>query len=491
MQSRTHKITTTSKGVDHAQFLAWSSAKATEVILVPEIETSLLAEPPASMVTVSNDILYKIFLLAFEDHPRTIPLVVSHVCRRWRAFALGSPILWTRLIFDRSGVDSFERERVWVSRSNGAPLDIEINGKAFEESGDGAQRVRRMMQVLEPHAGRWRSLRLSNIPNDTFIILGNLLTNMAVPNLETLVVTHRTWRPRNTKWTFRPFQTTGAPQLRRLTLRSTPIEWDSPLFHNLHRLTLGVLGVPWADQVFVASKVYNLLSQSPDLEELIVSSVGGFMGSPPRRKLQPTDDAWSIPPALDGVPSIARPKLTKLFVDSSEVIDTLLQSVQMPALKALPVKYRMTPSMAPIICNNNRLPCLIELTIDTGRDTKAEAAEASRLAFRAEHISMLQELLSTLNSLEELRFENFHFGEGDKWMRCLTGSCPKLKRLTLISCEGLTEQGIYEVVNRRKNAENMQALDVLWILQCRNLASMTEGCVRWFTVNMERFVLSA
>ncbi|KAG9003670.1 hypothetical protein FRB94_002993 [Tulasnella sp. JGI-2019a] len=487
-----YKVASATKGVDYAQFASWSSAKATEVIAIPCLDYEIPPQPqpkyPASAITVPDDILYKIFLVGFSNHPRTFGRLVSHVCRRWRRVALDSPILWSQLVFDRDGSDTFEHERLCLGRSYGAPLDVEISGKAFAESKDVHTRMRKVMQLIEPHAGRWKSLKLSNIPENAFIVLGDRLAHLAVPNLETLTVSHRSWKPRNANWKFRPFLSTGAPRLKNLTLRSVPFEWDSSLLHNLHKLTLDVLGLTWSDRVFVATKVYTLLSQSPELMELVVSSMGGFMGSPARGGLHATEAAWPIPVPLAGVPSICRPKLTKLFIESAQVIDTILQSVQMPALKALPVKYRMSPSMAPFLTQYNGLSGLTELNIDSGCVLKPEGTPVHK-----QHIAMLSDLLLALPSVEQLGFQNIQFGAGvedEKWFGSLAERCPKLKRLTLQSCGGLTERGICDVVSRRKAAQDMESLEVLWVMQCQNLTSMTEECAAWLTTNVDRFAWS-
>ncbi|KAF5315274.1 hypothetical protein D9619_007196 [Psilocybe cf. subviscida] len=61
-----------------------------------------------------------------DDGPQ-IPyqVLVSHVCKRWRAVALDSHILWTTLTFAKK--PQLEKAKVYIERANGLPLNISID----------------------------------------------------------------------------------------------------------------------------------------------------------------------------------------------------------------------------------------------------------------------------------------------------------------------------------------------------------------------------
>lgn len=76
--------------------------------------------------------------------------LVSYVCTHWRAVALATPQLWTRLDFAHRGWD---RELEWLIRSKHSPLDIhlpEVSSKTFA----------RLLAHVQPHLHRTRSLCL-------------------------------------------------------------------------------------------------------------------------------------------------------------------------------------------------------------------------------------------------------------------------------------------------------------------------------------------
>lgn len=62
----------------------------------------------------------------YEDEVR-IPfqVLVSHVCKRWRAVALDSHILWTTLNFEKR--PNLEKAQTYISRAQGLPLTISID----------------------------------------------------------------------------------------------------------------------------------------------------------------------------------------------------------------------------------------------------------------------------------------------------------------------------------------------------------------------------
>lgn len=67
-----------------------------------------------------------------EDDETPFPVLVSHVCHRWREVVLGIPILWVKLRFS----ESFNRDqaRECLKRAKDAPLDINIDLTEEEEA---------------------------------------------------------------------------------------------------------------------------------------------------------------------------------------------------------------------------------------------------------------------------------------------------------------------------------------------------------------------
>ncbi len=69
-----------------------------------------------------------------EDIRVPFQVLVSHVCKRWRAVALDAHILWTSLEFVAR--PNLEKARTYISRSQGLPLSISIDCTLPEHLGE-------------------------------------------------------------------------------------------------------------------------------------------------------------------------------------------------------------------------------------------------------------------------------------------------------------------------------------------------------------------
>nr|VWP00412.1 PPM-type phosphatase domain-containing protein [Ganoderma boninense] len=77
---------------------------------------------------------------ALEDEDRrarkqSFNVLVSHVCRRWRAVAVDSSLLWTHIRFE--GPPPWERALIYVDRAKTAPLSISID-RTVDDDDDGS-----------------------------------------------------------------------------------------------------------------------------------------------------------------------------------------------------------------------------------------------------------------------------------------------------------------------------------------------------------------
>ncbi|KIK56200.1 hypothetical protein GYMLUDRAFT_263869 [Collybiopsis luxurians FD-317 M1] len=82
----------------------------------------------APIRNVPLDILREVFLQVSEDDPKAkAGWLFAAVCRRWRALALETPRLWTRIRLVTSLDQSADVVRLWLERAGPTmPLDIEI-----------------------------------------------------------------------------------------------------------------------------------------------------------------------------------------------------------------------------------------------------------------------------------------------------------------------------------------------------------------------------
>jgi hypothetical protein len=149
---------------------------------------------------LSYDLVVMIFSDVIGDTPHLItPL--SHCCVRWRQFALETPAFWTSITFNhqscRTREAKFGRNRAkpsapyawqaaWLVRSATSLLDIKIGQSSGSLPHIGLQsgKMSQIMDLLLPHASRWRSLELREISNKGFQTAFNHLEFCHAENLE-------------------------------------------------------------------------------------------------------------------------------------------------------------------------------------------------------------------------------------------------------------------------------------------------------------------
>ena len=109
-------------------------------------------------------------------------ILVSHVCRHWRAVALNSHTLWATLDFDN--VLHLEKSKAFIERAHGLPLKIHIdcNGRSLNYLNQFISQsdLMQILDLIEPEVSHWGELdfhvstysyaqsllaRLHNLPN--------------------------------------------------------------------------------------------------------------------------------------------------------------------------------------------------------------------------------------------------------------------------------------------------------------------------------------
>ncbi|KAJ7496797.1 hypothetical protein FB451DRAFT_1549838 [Mycena latifolia] len=112
------------------RFVGFLQKALNDLILPPRSNPHLFCKPPSYALFVPPEILSHIFSfcgtesLASVHDPACAPLVLAAVCRYWRAVALSTRELWTRVLIDGFYPGSKLLLEMWFARSGGLPMSV-------------------------------------------------------------------------------------------------------------------------------------------------------------------------------------------------------------------------------------------------------------------------------------------------------------------------------------------------------------------------------
>ncbi|KIK69568.1 hypothetical protein GYMLUDRAFT_33944 [Collybiopsis luxurians FD-317 M1] len=311
-----------------------------------------------------------------EEDERRLPfqILASHVCRHWREVAIESPLLWTSLRFQLG--TSLEMAKIWLERSKGHPIEIEIDCTSqvdvmdeddeddedvvdisstdgtsgsntnHESSPDGhaeddstfenqppyltKAQVSEIMDIIVPVVDRWRLFCVNASFYDSLhLILERFSRCAAAPLLEVLEMYHNedceefeTFSPPELNTRFILFGG-NAPKLRTVAFWGVHIDWDASLslLNNLSELELAY----HAEDVRPSFETFSaIFAGSPDLQTLSLALSG------PSGKR----DEWGTTP-ID-IPSV---KNLSICYHDPAYIESLLPLLHLPNVVELTVNY--------------------------------------------------------------------------------------------------------------------------------------------------------
>ncbi|KAG9043099.1 hypothetical protein FS837_010039, partial [Tulasnella sp. UAMH 9824] len=199
----------------------------------------------APIKRVPFDILQIIVTMCQEEPSGTVQFTASHVCRRWREYVLAMPFLWNPLHIN-TPVPRWEMLETSLKRSGQAPLDIYIGQAPFVRSA--LPHLRKIMRMILPHLGRWRTLHLSHAPFKVRRVLLDQIRGKPAPHLGDIKISQISLEGKPFDILF-PYNTprwraqnvfVGSPNLKCVEWTSfTPNPKTLPAFKNLKHLTIG------------------------------------------------------------------------------------------------------------------------------------------------------------------------------------------------------------------------------------------------------------
>ncbi|KAI0637345.1 hypothetical protein C8Q77DRAFT_1097128 [Trametes polyzona] len=269
-------------------------------------------------------------------------LNITHVCNRWRAVAIGTPVLWTRISFTHSGgVDAF------LQRSKNQPLHVTVHTRELV--------LVSTIRSLTKEIHRTRSLKVAIPASFALNVVAKKLFGHT-PQLEELCLErlpqHEEERRFTVAFPMEPADFDGAPALRSLKLRGIPLPYLPRGPNKLTNVDLGGF-LP------SLSILLDLLERSPQLKRL---SLHGLFNEDaeedPRKVSLPHLETLEVHSfhatgIASFLPSLSLPKSTNISLfasldigeDFGEIIppydsETLLDIACLQGMKRLQLAWR-------------------------------------------------------------------------------------------------------------------------------------------------------
>ncbi|KAG8940111.1 hypothetical protein FRC04_005638 [Tulasnella sp. 424] len=446
---------------------------------IPTSSTIRTQIQPSHMPSnISYDIFLIIAYLCWDrennNQDSRFPITASHVCRTWRRYALDTGAFWTSLEFRQTNPHlAIMKYEIWLERAKDSPLDIFIGPQPFK--GASVKHAKSIMRLIMPHVGHWRSFHVEHVPKKIVRLIFDRLRDVSAPRLETLKVfgerLARAFRPLSaTRLKLAPFIHGEASGLKELVLEGFPYGYFLNRFPKLQVLHLTHPDFATAGAAENVKSVHHVLASLPSLRALRIDFASRIFNSPFLHGLLEAS-----------TPRISHSSLTELSIALPKVDeDMVLGSFALPKLRYFlirrPAEATLSLSLLAPLSKYRPFPNLISLCIGT----RIPYVRFSGPPEDPVKLAHLEGALAGLPQLKALTFDCVGFG-GNRWLLCLTTTCPQLQWLTFIECGGCTLEPLRTIVERRRTKPGFDSLVRLVIQQWPGLEGMTidEGSDRW------------
>ncbi|KAG9045745.1 hypothetical protein FS837_005702 [Tulasnella sp. UAMH 9824] len=408
----------------------------------------------APIKRVPFDIFQIIVTMCQENPSSTFQLTASHVCRRWREHVLVMPFMWNTMQIN-TRVPRWEMLETSLKRSGQAPLNIYIGQPPFVKSA--LPHLRKIMRMILPHLGRWRTLHLSRAPFKVRRVLLDQIRAMPAPLLEYIKISQMSSEYREPVYMYTPPRWrahnvfVGFPNLKCVEWTSfTPNPKTLPSFKNLKSL---ILGEGTFHDMLLGSftqLVHHILSNSPSLETFITYN--------------PRPSEWDFAePETPEPPNLTHHSLQTLTIESSPNCRTaVIRTLVLPKLRTYLKGHYLDEvdiSCCGIIAQENSLPELRGITLSGDVAIRLGVIPVTDVQ---PYMPSLRPAIQNLAQLRVLGFKGVNF-ENERWLTDLGNCCPHLRWLRFIWCTGATIASIRLLVEMRMRQEGVTPLEYLFI----------------------------
>ncbi|KIM71428.1 hypothetical protein PILCRDRAFT_830339 [Piloderma croceum F 1598] len=370
----------------------------------------------ASLTTYHGDklpveIFGEIFgLLVASDVTQAI--VISHVCRHWRAVAIRTPLLWHTLILAKKDPDRKTKE--WIKRSQGRIRELAIRPR-FKDSG--------VLLSTALQGFPWNHLRVCRLDHAASLAINQILRDLSLTHalIDLVELEHLGCVGHETTAVF-PYNIPNS-HLRSLTIKNQSFNWGV-----LSGLTKLVSLVVRNTIITPGGSLADVLDANPMLEEIAL----GYMSV---RDVNP----------LSPLPKLHR--LTHLDILSTSV--HVFHDIAMPSLRILRLS-RIIKGVDTLLTKIlDRGPVILtELSIQSSLVTFAKLIPFLRAASSLE-VFGLSQIDGQVNAVVEALANTPTLSRDSASSPTETIMCPRLAHVKLSACTDLKTGAVMRLVRSR------------------------------------------
>lgn len=367
-----------------------------------------------------DDVLALIFEQCAASGWPNAPLVVSHVCSKWRRASF-VPRVWSHIFLNSSSRDAVSRTRLWLSRALHSPLHVVVDVLALKPY------LLKAFELILDHASQWRSLSL----NTRFVRQASGVLSQCrhpFPKLRTLDIT---------SFSIGVATEEGVDELVGLDdafFDAPSLSWVRIVSNRFPP------GLP-KSVVELSMELIDIVSSRPSLSSFL-QMLGQLPALQSLALIIPSYFAQAIQCDEDLKTETYLHHLERLVVDAPPDFNEVLRHLQAPTLRSLHLRSTEPPPSHP---HEGTGKALIQFLKSS--NPQIELLELHDVDIRRDDFVQCFPLLPLL---EELRLHETEIPvDALLSLHGPNGSCPRLKRLDLRWCEQLAGQALVELVRSR------------------------------------------